>query len=188
METLPNMNIKLGTLNFTPATDHPELLAEPVTKALSILARSDTIGVAAIDSSLSDTAAFCEHYKIGMDQSANCVILEAKRADKTWFAACVILGSTRADVNGIVRHTLDARRVSFAPMEQAVSETKMEYGGISPVGLPDNWPILIDKAVADSEYVIIGSGIRGSKIAIPGSVLASLPRAQVIENLAQPRL
>lgn len=181
------MNIKLGNLSFIIATEHPELLAKPVMKMLSAADNNTSVGVSEIDPSLSDTAAFCEHYKVGMNQAANCVVLEAKRADKNWFAACLILGNTRADVNGIARRTLDARKVSFAPMEQAVAQTEMEYGGISPIGLPDTWSILIDKAVVDSEYVIIGSGIRGSKLAVTGSFLASLPNAIVIEGLAQPR-
>ena len=147
--------------------------------------RRESVGVVEIDPTLSDTAAFCQHYQVGMHQAANCVVLEAKRADKTWLAACVVLGSTRADVNGLARRTLDARRVSFAPMDQAVSQTHMEYGAITPVGLPSEWTILIDKAVADSEYVIIGSGIRKSKLAIPGSALASLPNAIVLEGLGQ---
>jgi prolyl-tRNA editing enzyme YbaK/EbsC (Cys-tRNA(Pro) deacylase) len=184
---MKTMDIQLGTLNFLPTKDIPELLAKSVEKALINLSDTDKIGVTEIDPSLSDTAAFCEHYQIGMNQAANCVILEAKRGDRIWLAACVILGSNRADVNGLARRTLDARKVSFAPMEQAVEQTGMEYGAITPVGLPANWLILIDKAVANSEYVIIGSGIRKSKLAIPGKVLASLPNAKVLEGLGRER-
>lgn len=182
------MDIHLGVLQFIPASEHPELLAKPVIDALAALPQTDSMGVVEIDPNLSDTAAFCEHYQMGMDKAANCVVLEAKRADRTWFAACVILGSARADVNGLARRTLDARKVSFAPMEMAVAETSMEYGAITPVGLPSDWSILIDKAVAVSDYVIIGSGIRRSKLAVPGSFLASLPNAQVLEGLAQQKL
>ncbi len=179
------MDIHLGTLKILPALQHSELLATKVTEALAKTANADQVGVAEIDPQLSDTAAFCQHYEVGMDQSANCVILEAKRGEKTWFAACVILGSTRADINGLARRTLDARRVSFAPMEKAVAESGMEYGAITPMGLPPEWPILIDKAVADSKCVIIGSGMRKSKLAVSGNFLASLPNAQVLEGLAQ---
>ena len=179
------MNIQLGTLQFIPAAEHFELLANPVADALVTFSGVNEIGVTEIDPNLSDTAAFCEHYQISMNQAANCVVLEAKRADKIWFAACVILGSTRADVNGLARRTLDARRVSFAPMEEAVRQTGMEYGAITPVGLPSDWSILIDKAVARSDYVIIGSGMRKSKLALPSSFLASLINAQVLEGLGQ---
>ena len=91
-------------------------------------------------------------------------------------------------MNGAVRSALSVKKVSFAQMEKAVSESGMEYGAITPIGLPAPWPILIDKAVTDSDYVIIGSGIRGSKLAVPGSFLAALPNAQVIEGLAQRRV
>jgi prolyl-tRNA editing enzyme YbaK/EbsC (Cys-tRNA(Pro) deacylase) len=179
------MPITLGTLKIVSLAEGETLLGSPVLAALSAMPDTAAIGVTEIDAALSDTAAFCAHYQVGMDQAANCVVLEAKRADRTWLAACVILGSMRADINGVARRTLDARRVSFAPMEQAVTETGMEYGAITPVGLPAAWPILIDKAVIDSPYVIIGSGIRKSKLAVPGSFLASLPNAQVVEWLAR---
>ncbi len=179
------MSIYLGILDIVPVKEHPELLGKSVAEALLKYAGANEIGVTEIDPELSDTAAFCEHYKIEMNQAANCVVLEAKRADRNWYAACVILGSTRADVNGLARRTLDARKVSFASMEQAVAETGMEYGAITPVGLPIDWTVLIDKAVADSEYVVIGSGIRKSKLVVSGGFLASLPNAQVVEGLGQ---
>ncbi len=176
--------MELGTLRIVPVGERLDLVAEPVKNALASLDTSN-VGVAEIDASLSDTAAFCEHYRVDMAQAANCVILEAKRAENIWYAACVILGSTRADVNGTGRRTLDARKVSFAPMQEAVDRTGMEYGAITPVGLPQEWPILIDKRVADANYVIIGSGLRKSKLTVPGSFLAGLPNAQVIEGLAK---
>lgn len=179
------MDIHLGTLQFIPAKDHPELVAPSTALLISKLAGNENIGVVEIDPNLSDTAAFCDAYKVDMDHVANCVVLEAKRGEKSWFAACSILGSTKADVNGLARRTLDARKVSFAPMEKAVAETKMEYGAINPIGLPESWSILVDKKVADTDYVIIGSGIRKSKLAVPGRLLASLPNAQVLEGLGQ---
>ena len=184
----PNdMETHLGSLALTPALGHPELLSESVAAMLGKMANADTVGVVEIDPALSDTAAFCERYQIRADQGANCVVLEAKRGERSWLVACVILSSTRADVNGVARRTLDARKVSFAPMEAAVEQSGMEYGAITPIGLPDDWPILIDKAVAESAYVIVGSGIRKSKLAVTGAFLASLKNAVVIDGLAQPR-
>ena len=179
------MTINLGTLHIIPIAEDAGLIAAPVSAALATMSDTTAVGVTEIDPALSDTAAFCTHYRVGMEQAANCVVLEATRADRTWFAACVVLASTRADINGVARRALDARRVSFAPMERAVAETGMEYGAITPVGLPIDWPILIDKAVADAAYVIIGSGFRKSKLAVSGSFLASLPNAQIIEGLAR---
>ena len=99
------MDLTLGTLNLIPAKDHPELMASPTSAALANLPDTHTITVAEIDPNLSDTAAFCDAYQVGINQSANCVILEAKRGERTWFAACLILGNTRADINGLARRT-----------------------------------------------------------------------------------
>lgn len=182
------MDIKLGTLEFLPATEHRDLLAKPVVTTIGTLTNADVVGVSAIDPSLSDTAGFCEHYQVTPEQAANCVIVEGKYADGRKLAAVIILASTRADVNGAVRSALGAKKVSFASMDKAVEESQMEFGAITPIGLPADWPILIDKAVTDTDMVIIGSGIRGSKLAVPGSFLATLPNATVVENLASPRV
>jgi prolyl-tRNA editing enzyme YbaK/EbsC (Cys-tRNA(Pro) deacylase) len=167
--------VEVGKLTFVPASEAPELVAEPLRPHLQ-----DGLWVSAIDPDLADTAAFCEHYDIGLDISANCVVVEARRADRTWHAACLVLATTRADVNGIVRKHLGARKISFAPMDGAVSLTGMEYGGITPVGLPDDWPILVDLNVTAQDRVIIGSGVRGSKLLAATEVLASLPSAAVL--------
>ncbi len=167
--------MNLGKLTFEPAAEAAELVAEPVRAHLR-----DGLWVSAIDPELADTAAFCEHYDVGLDVSANCVVVEAKRADRVWHAACMVLATTRADVNGVVRKHLGARKISFASMDTAVSLTGMEYGGITPVGLPADWPILVDQHVIDQERVVIGSGIRGSKLLASTAVLASLPGAEVL--------
>lgn len=179
------MNIHLGTLEIKPAIEHSELFASSVADALSRMKGTERVGVAEIDPAFSDTEAFCEYYGVGADQGANCVILEAKRSGEVWYAACVILGSTRADVNGLARKSLGARKTSFSSMDTAISETGMEYGAITPVGLPEDWSILVDKAVVETEYVIIGSGKRGSKLAVPGSFLAGLPNVQILEGLGK---
>src|SRR5262249_55407354 len=159
----------LGRLAAEPALDRPDLLAPPVLAALrSAEARSTDVLVAAIDPELADTAAFCEAYEVRPEDSANCVVVAGRRAGDVRYAACMILATTRADVNGVVRRHLDVRKASFAPMAEAVELTGMEYGGITPIGLPGDWPILVDAAVAAADAVVIGSGIRGSKIALPG--------------------
>jgi prolyl-tRNA editing enzyme YbaK/EbsC (Cys-tRNA(Pro) deacylase) len=174
--------MRFGTLDFTSALGSRELLAAPTVAALEAMNPTDAAGVlvAAIDPTLADTAAFCEHYEISMGDGANCVIVQARRGERTWYAACLVRGSDRADVNGVVRRHLDARKLSFAPMDAAVELTGMEYGGITPVGLPADWPILVDESVAGHERLIVGSGIRGSKLLVSGAFLASLPNAEVL--------
>lgn len=181
----------IGKLDTVPAVDRPDLLAAPVLQALRAwpgTEPADLAGVlvAPIDPDLADTAAFCSAYDVGLDASANCVVVAGKREGAVRYAACVVLATTRADVNGTVRRYLDVRKASFAPMDQAVAETGMEYGGITPIGLPTEWPVLVDSRVVAMSYVIIGSGVRRGKIAIPGPVLAMLPRVEVVEGLAKP--
>lgn len=173
-----------GSLTVQPAIDHPELLADPVAKALAALPSAD-VGVVSIDPDLADTAAFCSAYGSPLEASANCVVVAGKRAGEERFAACLVLATTRADVNGVVRRRLDVRKASFAPMDTAVELTGMAYGGITPLGLPGEWPVLIDPVVAQAPELVIGSGVRGSKLLIPGAVLAALPQAEVVEGLGR---
>lgn len=172
--------MKLGRLNFSSIIDNLGLVAEPVKKAFDSYGSSG-IYVVEIDPNLADTAAFCEQYEIGMEISANCVIVEAKRADRIWYAACVLLAINKADVNGVVRRYLDAQKISFAPMDIAVKISAMEYGGITPIGLPNDWLIFIDKAVINARNVIVGSGIRKSKLLVPSQFLATLSNAIVMD-------
>jgi prolyl-tRNA editing enzyme YbaK/EbsC (Cys-tRNA(Pro) deacylase) len=177
----------LGSLVAVPALDRPDLLGAPVAAALKALDPADAalVGVAEIDPDLADTAAFCAAYGSPLDGSANCVVVAGRRGEAVRYAACLVLASTRADVNGLVRRRLDARKASFAPMDDAVAATGMEYGGITPIGLPDGWPVLVDAAVAAAPAVVIGSGVRGSKLALPGALAARLPAAEVLEGLGR---
>jgi prolyl-tRNA editing enzyme YbaK/EbsC (Cys-tRNA(Pro) deacylase) len=179
----------MGTLKLEPAQSRLDLLARPVAAALEVWPAeapidADHVLVAPIDPDLADTAAFCEAYDVRLSESANCVIVAGRRGDVTRYAACVVLGTTRADVNGVVRRRLDARKASFAPMADAVRLTGMEYGGITPIGLPADWLLLVDARVAATPHVIIGSGVRHSKIALAGPALGALPGAEVIDGLA----
>jgi prolyl-tRNA editing enzyme YbaK/EbsC (Cys-tRNA(Pro) deacylase) len=177
----------LGSLHAVPALDRPDLLGEPVAHALKLLDPADAalVGVAEIDPGLADTAAFCEAYGSPLDGSANCVVVAGRRGENVSYAACLVLATTRADVNGLVRKRLNARKASFAPMDDAVAITGMEYGGITPVGLPDDWPVLVDAAVAAAPAVVIGSGVRHSKLALPGALAARLPCAEVVDGLGR---
>jgi prolyl-tRNA editing enzyme YbaK/EbsC (Cys-tRNA(Pro) deacylase) len=169
----------LGKLTTVPATSRPDLLAEPVAAALATLPARDDVFVAEIDPDLADTAAFCAAYDVRPEESANCVVVAGKREGETRYAACLVLATTRADVNGVVRRYLDVRKASFAPMAQACELTAMEYGGITPVGLPAGWPVLVDTEVAQTPFVVIGSGVRRSKLVLPGEVAGALPGAVV---------
>lgn len=177
----------LGTLDAVPALDRPDLLAAPVGHALTLLDAADAarVGVAEIDPDLADTAAFCAAYESPFGFSANCVVVAGRRGDEVRFAACLVLATSRADVNGLVRRRLNARKASFAPMDEAVVLTGMEYGGITPIGLPADWPVFVDPAVVAADSVVVGSGVRHSKLALPGTLVASLPGVEILEGLAR---
>jgi prolyl-tRNA editing enzyme YbaK/EbsC (Cys-tRNA(Pro) deacylase) len=175
---------RFGTLDLAPALDHPGLLGPPVREALSSWEHAGEVLVAAIDPGLAETAAMTEAYDVPMEASANCVVVMGRRAGEERTAACVVRADTRADVNNVVKRRLDVRKCSFLAHDRAVEETGMEYGGITPVGLPDSWRLLLDQRVVDIELAIIGSGVRGSKLFLPGRLLAALPHAEVVDGLA----
>jgi prolyl-tRNA editing enzyme YbaK/EbsC (Cys-tRNA(Pro) deacylase) len=176
---------KLGSLTVVPAPTRPDLVAAPVARALEAWPHAHDVGLVEIDPEKADTAVMSEHYGVPMGQGANCVVVMGKRAGEERTAACVVRADTRADVNNLVKRTLDVRKCSFLPHERAVEETGMEYGGITPVGLPEDWRILVDPRVLGIEWAIIGSGIRGSKLLMPGRLFPELPGVEVVEGLAQ---
>jgi len=162
-----------------PATDVRDLLPAPVAAAVT----PDMVFVDT-DPGKADTADFVAAYGPELlDRSANCVVVAGKRGQDVTLAACLVLSTTRVDVNNAVRKHLGVRKASFAPMDTAVGETGMEYGGITPVGLPAHWPVLIDPAVAATPYLVIGSGARRGKLIVPGKTLAALPGAVLLEGL-----
>lgn len=176
--------------NFTavhPALEVSDQLVAPVADALKnwdSREAAQSVLYVETDPGKADTAVFAEVYGVPLELSANCVVVAAKRGGETALAACLALAHTRVDVNKAVRKHLGARKVSFAPMETAVEKTGMEYGGITPIGLPPTWPLLIDEAVAATPYVLVGSGLRRGKLIFPGWALAQLPGAEVLPGLA----
>lgn len=171
-------------LEKLPVLDRLDLVAAPVAAALKDWPHATDVRVAEIDPELADTAAMTEAYGTDLTDSANCVVISGKRSGEERLAACVVRADTRADVNNRVKRLLDVRKCSFHPMERAVEETGMEYGGITPAGLPDAWRLLVDTRVLEIEEAIIGSGVRRSKLFLPGRLLGELPGAEVVEDLA----
>ena len=174
----------MGELDTVPALDRPDLLAPAVAAALAGLdGLAGQVSVAEIDPDLADTAAFCERYGVAPEESANCVVIAGRRGGETSYAACMVAATTRADVNGLVRRHMGVRKASFGPVDEVTALTGMEYGGITPIGLPGQWPVLVDADVAKLAVAVIGSGIRGSKLWLPGRLLAELPGAEVLPGL-----
>lgn len=173
----------LDSLTTVPAGQRQDLLAAPVAAAVGSLPSAE---VFEIDPDLAETAALCAAFDLPLEASANCVVVTGRRGQDKRHAACVVLATTRADVNGLVRRRLDARKASFASVDFAVAASGMEYGGITPVGLPADWLLLVDAAVVATPVVIVGSGLRRSKLVLPGAALAELPNAEVVDDLGLP--
>lgn len=179
------MTPTLGSLTTVPALDRRDLLAPAVADALAGWDGAAEVGVVEIDPDLADTAACAQAYDLPLDSGANCVVISGKRAGEERVAACLVRADSRADVNRLVKQTLDVRKCSFHPLERAVAESGMEYGGITPVGLPPAWRLLVDATVVDIDVAVIGSGVRRSKLLVPGRLLARLPGAEVLDGLGR---
>ncbi|MFP5332557.1 MAG: YbaK/EbsC family protein [Acidimicrobiia bacterium] len=139
----------------------------------------------ACDPKLADTAAFCEHYGVDPADSANTIVVASRRPPDQ-FAVCLALATTRLDVNRAVRDALGWKKLSFASADATLDLTGMQIGGVTPFGLPDGLPILVDAAVMDRDQIVLGGGNRSSKILMPPDGLHALATVRVVEGLATP--
>ncbi len=136
------------------------------------------------DPDLADTAAFCEAYGYTLDQSANAIVVVGK-SDPRVYVACLVLATTRLDVNGVVRKKIGVKKASFASADETRELTGMEIGGVTPYGLPSDLPLWIDARIMEVPDVIVGGGSRDRKLLVPPSSLAALPNAEVVDDLAK---
>lgn len=135
------------------------------------------------DPALADTAAFCAAYGYALEDSANTIVVAGK-ADPPPYAACVVLATTRLDVNRAVRTRLGTRKASFASADDTRALTGMAIGGVTVFGLPPNLPIWVDARVMARARIILGGGDRSSKFAAPPAILLALPNVEIVEDLA----
>ncbi|HAQ43766.1 MAG TPA: hypothetical protein DCQ67_07300 [Acidimicrobiaceae bacterium] len=135
---------------------------------------------------LADTAQFCEHYGYRLDESANAILIVGK-GDPRVYALCVVLATTQVDVNKQARRKLGVKKASFASPDETIKLTGMTLGGVTPFGLPASLPIWIDSRVVECSKVIVGGGSRNRKIYTNPEVLAALPSAEIVEDLAKDR-
>jgi prolyl-tRNA editing enzyme YbaK/EbsC (Cys-tRNA(Pro) deacylase) len=141
--------------------------------------------VLACDPNLADTAAFCEHYGFTLEQAANTILVASRKTEPTKYALCVVLGTTRLDVNKKVCELLGVKRASFSDAETTRELTGMEIGGVVAIGTNPEIPVYIDSLVLEQEKVIMGGGNRTSKIVLDPKELLKIPVEQNIVNLAK---
>lgn len=135
---------------------------------------------------LADTAAFCEHYHVALDQAANTILVASRKVEPTKYAVCVVLGTTRLDVNQKVCELLGVKKASFADAETTMQRTDMLIGGVTPFGISDA-PIYVDGAVMRQPEVVMGGGNRSSKLLLNPQELLKLQHVTVVDGLAKPR-
>ena len=136
-----------------------------------------------IDPTFADTAAFCQEYGYSLDFCGNTIVVASKRDPKK-YAACIVRGSDRLDVNRTVRGLMETSRLSFATVEETEALTGMTLGGVTPFALPASVPVYADEKLLDLEYVVLGSGSRSSKISVPPEALKKLPRIRFVPGLS----
>ena len=144
-----------------------------------------TYEVLPCDPELADTQVFCAHYGIPLQDSANAIIVASKKEPRQ-YSACLVLATTRLDVNHAVRRLMSVKRLSFASAEQTMELTGMMIGGVTPFALPEGLPLYIDRRVMGRPSVVIGGGSRSCKIRLAPAVLEKLPQAHVVDDLALP--
>ncbi|WP_055426474.1 YbaK/EbsC family protein [Bifidobacterium aesculapii] len=171
-----------------------DLLAKPVFDRLNELVASGVpeskiLGVTINSDEESDTDLWCPKYYVPFAITGNVVVVHTHKTRKAppQFAAAFVTADTRADLNGVVKHTLEVSKVSFAPIDAAVEATGMESGGMSPIGLPEGWPLLVDQHILSIPKLYLGSGIRPSKLVVDGSIFADLPGVTFVSALGKPR-
>ncbi len=161
-------------------------MSDPVLDAAA--ATGSAFEVVPCDPALADTAEFCAAYGYTLGQSANAIVVVGKPSSSNAprvYAACLVLATTRLDVNGAVRRKLGVKKASFAAADETTAITGMQIGGVTPYGLPADLPLWIDSRIMDVPAVIVGGGSRDRKLLVPPVSLAALPNAEVVEALAK---
>ena len=172
---------------MTTGSEPAQGLADPDRERLeAALAGHGEYELFPCDPALADTAAFCEAYGFAPEDSANTIVVIGK-SNPPVYAACVVLATHRLDVNRAVRDRLGTRKASFASPEETRELTGMAIGGVTAFGLPADLPLWVDAAVMDRERIVLGGGSRSWKVVAPPSILRTLPNAEIVEGLANPR-
>jgi len=175
-------------LQFKEIIQNKNLVAEPTYDCIKNLYNEDEqrqFLVFEIDPEYIDGIKLCEHYNIDKKNGVNCLICECKRGDNKTYVALLVPTGYRYNMSSTVRKHTNSRMVSVAPLNYVLEKTKMEYGSINPIGLPEDWKIYIDPKILESEKIICGSGLQKSKISFPSKFLLKLRNVEILEDLAK---
>ena len=167
--------------------DTKELLPERTYEFIRSFDKDKQIRVAEIDPAYADGDSLSREYELPYEMELNCLVIEGRRGEDISHAAVLVPYGKRVSMNTKVRGPLNAKEVKFADLEYVMQKTGMEYGSITPIGLPDDWKILIDASVFDQEEVIVGGGLVRSKLILPSVLFREMTNCEVIEGLAKDR-
>lgn len=176
------------SLNFYPVLEKPDLVSASALSAIKAWKGQTHVSdmrVAEIDPTLCGGEDFCAQYGIERSAGANCLIVEARRGEEKSYHACLAPVDAKMDLGGKLRKHLGARQVSLAPLDFVLEKTKMEFGSITPLGLPEGWQIFIDASLADIPRLVIGGGLCKSKLQLPLKALLQIPGAFLIQGLVK---
>jgi prolyl-tRNA editing enzyme YbaK/EbsC (Cys-tRNA(Pro) deacylase) len=175
-------------LKFEPVLNRPDLVPTTVFEIVkNWTGPQDPLDflVAEIDPEYAGGVELCNKYNVDPKKGANCLVVEGRRGQNKIMASCLVPVGYKYDMSGVVRKHLNVRQVSVAPLDYVIENSKMEFGSITPIGLPKEWLVFIDPLVLKEERIIIGGGLKKSKLSIPSEVLLSLPGAIKLEGLAK---
>jgi prolyl-tRNA editing enzyme YbaK/EbsC (Cys-tRNA(Pro) deacylase) len=165
----------------------PTMAPEQVDAAVRAAAAATGVPheVVPCDPALADTAAFVAAYGYRLDESANTILVVGK-TEPPVYALCVVLADSRLDVNGLVRKRLGVRKCSFASADDTRAITGMEIGGVTPFAVPAGLPVWVDERIMAAERIVLGGGVRSTKVVGPPALLTALPGVEVVADLARP--
>ena len=176
------------TLDFIEVVNNKDLVSKPTYKYIMDNFTEEEINnffVARINPEYMDGISLFNHYRINDKLGVNCLICECRRNADVKYVALLVPTGYKYNMSSVVRKHVNARVVSVANLDYVLESTGMEYGSINPLGLPDNWKVLIDPKVLNSEYIICGSGLKTSKISFPSKYLLRIKNSELLENLAK---
>lgn len=175
-------------LNFDLVINNKDLVAETTFDCINALFTKDEINnilVAEINPEYMDGIKLCEHYNIDIKTGVNCLVCECKRGENKSYVALLVPTGYKYNMSSTIRKHTNSRMVSVAPLDYVLEQTKMEYGSINPIGLPQEWKIFIDPKVLEVDKIICGSGLQKSKLSLPSKYLLKLNNVEILENLAK---
>lgn len=172
-------------LEFKNVIENKNLVPSSVLEFILKNDINQEIKVAEINPKYADGEALSKNYGIPYEMELNCLVVKGSRGEENHYAAILVPYGKRANMNAKVRNPMNVKKVSFADLNYVVETTGMEFGSITPIGLPEDWMILVDSSVLEQEQVIVGGGFVQSKLILPSKLFSSFPNCQIVEGLAK---